>query len=84
MEFSSDYFRAETPLGHLGVKFAAKMFAAKMFARFSSRLLLLALDPARVNVTLHHLGWFQRKPSNKRFIATLPVEIHPGKSAWLH
>lgn len=78
MELSSGYFRAEAPLGHPGVK-----FAAKMFAHFVSRLLLLALDPARVKVALHHLDWFQRKPSNKRIIATLPVERHPGKSAWL-
>lgn len=79
MELSSDYFRAEAPLGHLGVK-----IAAKIFAYFVSRFLLLALDPAWVKVALHHLGWFQRKPSNKRIIATLPVEIHPGKSAWLN
>lgn len=78
MVLSSGYFRAESPLGHPVVK-----FAAKMFAHFVSRLLLLALDPARVKVALHHLGWFQRKPSNKRIIATLPVEMHPGKSAWL-
>lgn len=79
MELSSDYFRAEAPLRCPGVK-----FAAKMFAHFVSRLSLLVLDPAWVKVASHPLGWFQRKTSNKRIIATLSVEIHPGKSAWLN